>query len=107
MRSQARGWLLTVVCGLLMAAVVPAAAQAFEVEGFTAVNCKAGHSECAGAKTAGPFGEAPYWFPNEPTEAEAKAQGFVQAGGRVPYGVTDFKVKTSGTYPTAKPEGAP
>ena len=104
---RARVWLVGLVLGVLLAGAVPAAAQAaFGVEGFTAVNCRFGHEGCAGFNVASGF-EAPYWFPKEPTEAEAKAQGFVQAGGRVPYGVTDFKVNTTGAYPNAIPDGAP
>ena len=40
--------------------------------------------------------------PKEPTRKEADEQGFTQAGGRVPFGVTDFKVNTEGSYPNAE-----
>ncbi len=108
MRVHARSWLVLVVFAVLLGAL-PAAAQAsFGVEGFTATNCKFGFEKCASTEvpSSPPF-EAPYYFPKEPSVAEAKTQGFTQAGGRVPYGVTDFKVNTVGTFPKAKPEGAP
>jgi hypothetical protein len=95
------------VCGVLLAGVMPAAANAaFGVESFTASNCKV--ETCAGTEipTAPPL-EAPFWFPKEPNNAESKAQGFVQAGGRVPFGMTDFQVNTEGTFPKLKPSGAP
>jgi hypothetical protein len=41
----------------------------------------------------------------EVTVAEAHEQGFTEAGGRVPNGVTDFEVKTIGSYPHAVPTG--
>ena len=45
--------------------------------------------------------------PKEPTREEAAEEGFLQAGGRVPFGVTDFKVNTEGTYPNENPSAAP
>ena len=110
MRSHARVWFLTVLCGVLMAGVLPAAAQAsFGVEAFTAVNCRAGFEGCAGLEvSSAPIPESgPFWFPKEPTTSKAKTEGFTQAGGRVPFGVTDFKVNTTGNYPKAVPDGAP
>ncbi|MHB8531702.1 MAG: hypothetical protein ACYDC2_03170 [Solirubrobacteraceae bacterium] len=107
MRLHARSWLMTLVVGVLTLGALPAAAQAsFAVEGFTATNCKV--ETCAGEEHAPVLPEnAGVWNPKEPTLAEAKTQGFTQAGGRVPFGVTDFKVKTTGAYPKEKPEGAP
>ncbi len=45
MRSHARGVLLTLVCGVLLALVLPAAAMAAEagVENFFAANCEVEH----------------------------------------------------------------
>ncbi len=113
MRVHARVWVLSLICGVLLAGVVPAAAQAsFGVEGFTATNCV--EEGCAGVPLDLKIPEfAPYWFPKEPTRQEAIEQGFVQAGGRVPFGVTDFKVNTEGVakpeegVPNAKPQGDP
>ena len=107
MRLHARVWFLTVLCGVLLAGAIPAAAQAaFGVEGFTATNCYV--SGCAGEEFPSGFPESgPVWVPKEPTHKEAVEQGFLQAGGRVPFGVTDFKVNTEGTYPNENPSGAP
>ncbi len=109
MRPHFRVSLVALLACALAVVLAPAAAQAaFGIEGFTATNCKAAASGCAGTEvpTPPPF-EAPYWFPKEPTHKEAAEQGFTQAGGRVPNGVTDFKVNTKGSYPNAEPEGAP
>ncbi len=108
MRVHARVWVLSLICGVLLAGVVAAAAQAasFGVEGFTATNCVV--SGCAGEESPSGFPESgPKWVPKEPSRQEAIEQGFLQAGGRVPYGVTDFKVNTEGTYPNENPAGAP
>jgi hypothetical protein len=91
MRSHARMLFLTMVCGVLLAALVPGAAQAagFEIGNFVATNCKVGHETC-GQKAAPP---GPYSEPLEKvTEEEAKNEGFTEAGGRVPFGITDFSV---------------
>jgi hypothetical protein len=107
MRSHARVWLLALFCGVLIAGVLPVAAQAeFGVKAFTATNCYV--SGCAGEEFPSGFPESgPVWVPKEPTHGEAVEQGFLQAGGRVPFGVTDFEVKTEGTYPNENPSGAP
>jgi len=107
MRVHARISFLALLAGAILVCSLPAAAGAFRVETFAGVNCKFGHEQCASFEVAGPFG-TPYSFPKEPKEPEAIAEGFVQAGGRIPYGVTDFELKTNGVaYPHAKPEGAP
>ncbi len=108
MRVHARITFLALLTGAVVACSVPAVAGAFKVATFAAVNCKFGHEKCAGHEIAGLFPTSPpYSFPKEPEEAEAKAEGFVQAGGRIPYGVTDFELKTEGSFPDLKPEGAP
>jgi hypothetical protein len=111
MRVHARVWVLALLVGVLTAVFASAAAAAsLEVERFVAQNCKseaehAGSKKCGSEESAGPLG-TPYSIPkSEVTVAEAKAEGFTQAGGRVPNGVTDFKVKTEGEYPNAKPVG--
>jgi hypothetical protein len=115
MRVHARVWFLTMVCGVLLAGVLPAAAQAIGIEKFVATNCKFGHEGCAEEKIAETEetvleGGAPkvekfkFFEPNkEVTPTEAKNEGFVEAGGRVPYGVTDFKVASVGEYPERVP----
>jgi len=91
--------LLTLVCGVVLAALVsPAMAGAFGVKDFVAVNCKEAFPECASTG-------APFYFPNAPNATEAKTQGFLEAGGRVPFGVTTFKVDTEGTVGKEYPAG--
>src|SRR5438309_11863131 len=82
--------LLVVLAASVIAASAPAAQAAFGVEKFVAVDCSEGFEACA-QKTFGPFSE-----PNEPSQEEAEEQGYTQAGGHVPFGVTDFKVNTEG-----------
>ncbi len=95
--------LLAPLVGALLALVAvsaPAAQGAVGVERFVAVNCSAGHETC------GEEGAPPFTLPKkEVSEAEAKAEGYTQAGGRVPFGITDFKVTTVGDY--AKGEAQP
>jgi hypothetical protein len=108
MRAHARVWLLTMVCGVLLAGVIPAAAQAIGIEKFVATNCT--EEEC-GEEVVDADSGAPFHFSfSEPKEKitvkEAEEEGFVQAGGRVPFGVTDFKVASVGAYPEEVPTAA-
>jgi hypothetical protein len=100
MRFHARLSLLALICCVLAAALVPAAALGAEVpaiEKFVATNCE--KEKCGQENVLGPF--------NEPKAAvtvkEAEEEGFTQAGGRVPFGVTDFKILTTGSYPDKVP----
>jgi hypothetical protein len=103
MKFHARPLFFVPILGAILSALAVSAsgaqAQGFGVEKFAAVNCSEGHEGCA-QETFGPFS-----IPKEPTKEEAEAQGYVQAGGHVPYGVTDFKVATKGALPTQVPEG--
>jgi hypothetical protein len=104
-RIQVRVSLIALVVSALAVLAAPVVAQAFTVETFFAGNCKVGHEHCASTEVAGPLG-TPYSFPKEPaTKKESEEEGFSQAGGRVPFGVTDFELKTEGTFPDAKPVG--
>jgi len=110
MRVYVRVWVLALLAGVLVSLTATAAAQAFGVGAFVAVNCKAEYAKCASGEAESPLGptEPKAVFPNESlSPEEAEKEGFVQAGGRVPLGITDFEVKTTGTYPDAAPEGAP
>jgi hypothetical protein len=90
-------------------AAFASAAQAAEKGVFVAVNCKVetcAQTEIPFGEVFGPeFGEQTYIEPAEPNATEAEEEGYLQAGGRVPYGVTDFKVATGAgeTLPTEKP----
>jgi hypothetical protein len=94
MRSHARVWFLTVVCGVLMAALLPTVAQGaeevpFSIGNFVATNCEEGFEKCG----EGPALPGPYTAPlAEVTKEEAEEEGFTEAGGRVPFGITDFAV---------------
>ncbi len=101
MRLQLRFSLLTVLIGALLAVAVPAAAQAaVGIEKFVAVNCSEGHETCGQELIGGVFS-----YPKEPNTAEAEEQGELQAGARVPFGVTAFSVTTTGKLPAAIPTG--
>jgi hypothetical protein len=78
---------LFVVIGCATLAGLPSAAQAIEpptfgVERLFAANCEEGHEEC------GEHAEGPK------TVKEAEESGFREAGGFVPFGVSDFVLKT-------------
>ncbi len=88
MKSHARIWLLALLTGVLLAVLAPAAAQAAAgIESFFAANCKV--NTCK--KTPG----------ETPAEelANAKTEGFTQAAGHPNYGITDFKINTTGEAP--------
>jgi hypothetical protein len=96
MRFHARFWLLASLTGVLIslyAAPIAQAAEAPAIEKLAAVNCSEGHEQCAHKvveiKTV-PFGTKKYSITEEPGVAEAEAEGFTQAGGHVPFGITDF-----------------
>ncbi|HTQ68091.1 MAG TPA: hypothetical protein VMI13_05320 [Solirubrobacteraceae bacterium] len=78
------------VMGALALSASAANAASFGIEKFVAVNCTT--ATCAEEKV-GPFSE-----PVEETleEVEENEEAFTQAGGRVPFGITHFKVKTEG-----------
>jgi hypothetical protein len=70
-----------------------AQASELEIAKFVAVNCKASAENCGESAELGKdvFG-AKIAETEEPELAESIAQGFTQAGGHVPFGVTDFTV---------------
>ena len=90
----------------------PAAAEAsFGIEKFTATNCgrRDRRNLCGEAVATSPYSERRTGSRRNPTGRSRPNSGFTQAGGRVPFGVTDFKVNTNPktAYPNAEPEGAP
>jgi hypothetical protein len=93
---------LALFVGVVVAFTAPAAAQAaVEVEKFVGVNCKTTAENC-GEKVVGAdiFGE-PIAETVEPDPTESEAQGYRQAAGHVPFGVTDFTLKHTGSLATA------
>ncbi len=113
MRSKVRVSLVALLVSAFAAlvALAPAMAQAAEspgIEKFAAVNCSEGHEQCAhetvSINLGPPFEEQNYSVTKEPkTAAEAEAEGELKAGAHVPYGVTDFKIATSGSLPAEVP----
>ena len=90
MRSSVRFSLLALLVGALLVISAPAAmgAEFPAIEKFVATNCTV--ETCGQENVLGPFFE-----PKEKiTTGEAEAEGFTQAGGRVPFGVTDFQIAT-------------
>jgi hypothetical protein len=91
---------LALLTGVLVSLSASAAAVAAEVpviEKFVATNCE--KEKCGQENVLGPFNEPKA----EVTVKEAEEEGFTQAGGRVPFGVTDFKILTTGKYPEKIP----
>jgi hypothetical protein len=109
MRSHVRVSLSVLLAGMLIslcAAAVAQAAEAPAIEKLAAVNCSEGHEQCAHKVVeigAVPFGTKKYSLTEEPGVAEATAEGFTQAGGHVPFGVTDFTLAHTGSLPNEKP----
>jgi hypothetical protein len=105
MRSKVRFALLAPLIGAIFAVAAPAAYAGVEIEKFVGVNCSEGHEGC-GEKVVGAdiFG-APLGETVEPTLPQSEAEGYRQAAGRVPYGITDFIVTHIGSY--AKGEAVP
>jgi hypothetical protein len=103
MRARyARVWIIALLACAGLAVAVPAAQAApseFGVEGFVAANCTAAFEKC------GQEGTEPFVVPKEPSTAEAEAEGYRQAAGHPPFGITYFKVNTEGAYPHAAPVG--
>ena len=88
-----RVWLVALLAGAGLAGAAPAA-QAFGVESFFAANCKVATCNNEAAT------------PAEEKE-KAEAEGYAQAAGHPPFGVTDFKLKRVETGPKLFfPEGS-
>ncbi|HWX46275.1 MAG TPA: hypothetical protein VNY52_13270 [Solirubrobacteraceae bacterium] len=103
-----RIWFIALLAGAAFAAFAAPSAQAapeFGVEKFVAANCSVGFEECGSETVLTPPFPFKYSVPKEPTLAEAKEQGYTQAAGHPPYGITDFKVNTVGALPNEVPVG--
>jgi hypothetical protein len=81
---------------VLSASAAQAATEVPSIEKLVATNCT--------VRTCGEEEVEPGFFEPKPKiePSEAKSEGYTEAGGRVPYGVTDFKVLTipGGKYST-------
>lgn len=105
MRFHVRCALLATLLVAMLAFPAAAAQASIGIERFVAVTCSEGHEGCAQELIAigPPLGT--FSFPKEPSKEEAEEEGFTQAGGHVPFGITAFKVTTKGMIPAAEPEG--
>jgi hypothetical protein len=89
MGIKARTWLLALLTGVLLSSLAPAAASAaFEIQSFFAANCKEAFEGCH--KETGT---------KEELEQKSREQGYAQAAGHPPFGVTDFTVKSKEVAP--------
>lgn len=105
MRSHVRISLVALVVSASVAVAAPAAQAApeFGVETLVAGNCTASFEACGSEEIELPG--LKYSFPKEPTLAEAEKQAYTQAAGHPSFGITDFKVTTSGAFPNEVPLG--
>jgi hypothetical protein len=107
MRSCVRFSLLALLVGVIVAIAAPGAQAAVELEKFVGINCKTTAETC-GEKVVGTdfFGD-PIAETVEPNPTESAAQGYTQAAGHVPFGVTDFTLTHTGSLAsgTAVPNG--
>ena len=106
MRSLARVWLLVLVCGLVLAVAV---LRRRRRSGSKSSSPRTAKKKNAARKPPPPNpgrsnSRSRSRRPN-PVE-EAEEEGFTQAGGRVPFGVTDFLVASVGNYPEKVPTAA-
>ncbi|MGO9763048.1 MAG: hypothetical protein ACLP1Q_17490 [Solirubrobacteraceae bacterium] len=101
MRSRVRvSFVALVVSALALVALsAPAAQASLGIEKFVGINCKLGHETCgeAASGTNDVFG-TPLNETAEPKIGESETEGYTQAAGHVPFGVTDFTVTHSGTF---------
>jgi hypothetical protein len=100
----ARIWFVALLAGAAFTVAAPAAQAipAFGVDGFVAANCLGGtvHEEKCAQE-----GPEPFTVPKEPSVTEVEAEGYRQAAGHPPLGITFFKINTIGKYPNAAPTG--
>jgi hypothetical protein len=101
MRVHVRISVLALLVGAAVVFLAPAAAQAaFGVEehGWFASNCKEPFEAC---------GKKAVEENKEPTEAEAVEQGYTQAAGHPPFGITHFKLRNHQIQVSPFPAFAP
>jgi hypothetical protein len=102
MRFGVRFSFLALLVGVVVGLAAPAGAEAaLEVEKFVGINCKAEFEHCGEAVVGHDvFGE-PIAETVEPSLEASKEQGYTQAAGHVPFGVTDFTLKHLGNLSEA------
>lgn len=99
--------LAALVIGALLAVAAPAAQAGVGIEKFVGVNCIESAKACGEREAGKDFLGEPLGETVEPSLKESEEQGYRQAAGHVPYGVTDFMVAHIGDYSagTAAPTG--
>lgn len=116
MRSRIRVMLAAPIVGAILAVVAlaaPMSASAYptgsvSIERFIGVNCAESHEKCGEELVGENVFKQPLYIPKEEiTQEEAKNEGYTQAAGHVPWGITDFKVTTEGllSHGLAQPTG--
>jgi hypothetical protein len=100
--------LFALLVGVLVVFASTAVAQAaVEVEKFVGVNCKTTAEKCGEQEVGTDVFGSPISETVEPDATESATQGYTQAGGHVPFGVTDFTLTHTGKLSdgTAVPNG--
>jgi hypothetical protein len=95
-RSRVRVSFVALVASALalVALSAPAAQASLGIEKFVGINCNQAHETC------GENGKAPFGETVEPEIVKSEAEGYTQAAGHVPFGVTDFTVTHEGNIET-------
>jgi len=100
-RSKVRVSLVALVVSALalVALSAPAAQASLGIAKFVGINCNSTHETCgeAASGTNDAFG-SPLNETTEPNLEKSEEQGYTQAAGHVPFGVTDFTVTHTGTF---------
>lgn len=108
MRFGARAFVAAVAAFAAVGLFAPIAqGTSFGVEKFVAANCKAGHEACGeeGVTLKPPYPPLTYSLPKEASKTEAEEDGYTQAAGHPPWGITAFDINTVGSFPNAAPTG--
>jgi hypothetical protein len=93
-RSQVRISFVALLVGAFVFVLAPGIAQAAAgIESFFASNCNVNTCKKEPGET------------KAEELAKAKTEGFTQAGGHPNFGITDFKIDTTGAFPNEAPSG--
>jgi hypothetical protein len=90
--------LLVSACALVVLSA-PAAQASLGIQKFVGMNCNTTHETCGEAASGtNDFFGSPLNETAEPEIGEAETEGYTQAAGHVPFGITDFTVTHTGTF---------
>ncbi|HTU78062.1 MAG TPA: hypothetical protein VMF09_04810 [Solirubrobacteraceae bacterium] len=98
-RVKVRVSLVALAVSALMAVPAAAAQASLGIASFVGINCKPAAETCGeqSSETTDVFGSTLYET-KEPDHKASEEQGYTQAGGHVPWGVTDFTVAHAGSF---------